>query len=245
MSDTYNISLPQFEGPFDLLLFFIERDELDIYDIPIFSITNEFLAYIKELESMNIDLASEFILVASTLMRIKAKLLLPRKELDEAGNEIDPREELVNRLIEYKRYKSVLSVFSQLEHDRFEKFDRLAVSSELKSIADTELVDIEMESLTLFKLMKTYQRLLTKLEDRDKQVIHQVVHYPWTLRSIKEELLVNIQTERRIAFGDLLSNCTNKVHAVFHFLAILELIQLQQLNLTVGEGMNSFWIEAV
>ena len=82
---TYTIKIQQFEGPFDLLLFFIERDELDIYDIPISKITDDFLSYVREMESMNIDLASEFILVAATLMRIKAKMLLPRKELDEQG----------------------------------------------------------------------------------------------------------------------------------------------------------------
>ena len=99
MAETFTIKLSKFEGPFDLLLFFIERDELDIYDIPISKITNDFLDYIRELESMNIDLASKFIVVAATLMRIKAKMLLPRKPIDEQGNEIDPREELVSRLL--------------------------------------------------------------------------------------------------------------------------------------------------
>ena len=105
MNATFTIQLPQFKGPFDLLLFFIERDELDIYDIPIAKITDEFLEYIRAMEALNIDLASEFILVAATLMRIKAKMLIPRQILDEEGNEIDPRDELVQRLLEYKRYK--------------------------------------------------------------------------------------------------------------------------------------------
>ena len=113
---TYNIKLPLFEGPFDLLLFFIERDELDIFNIPIAKITDDFLDYIRQIEAMNIDLASEFILVAATLMRIKAKMLIPRKPLDEEGNEIDPRDELVQRLLEYKRYKSVLDEMLSLIH---------------------------------------------------------------------------------------------------------------------------------
>jgi segregation and condensation protein A len=100
-TETYQIKLPQFEGPFDLLLFFIERDELDIYNIPISKITNDFLNYIHESESLNIELSSEFILFISTLMRIKAKMLIPRKELDEQGNEIDPRQELVDKILEY------------------------------------------------------------------------------------------------------------------------------------------------
>ena len=96
---SYEIKLPLFEGPFDLLLFFIERDEIDIMDIPISKITNDFFEYISDLESMNIEVASEFIVVAATLMRIKSKMLLPRLSLDEEGNEIDPREELVEHLI--------------------------------------------------------------------------------------------------------------------------------------------------
>ena len=91
-SEKFEIKLPLFEGPFDLLLFFIERDELDIHDIPIAQITNDFLDYLHHLEKLNVEVASEFILVAATLMRIKAKLLLPRPVLDEEGNEIDPRE---------------------------------------------------------------------------------------------------------------------------------------------------------
>src|SRR5258708_19387044 len=97
---TYQIKLPQFEGPFDLLLFFIERDELDIYNIPIHTIIQDFLNYIHGEASLNIELSSEFILFVSTLMRIKAKMLLPRKELDEQGNEIDPRQHLIHTLLD-------------------------------------------------------------------------------------------------------------------------------------------------
>src|ERR1700712_488691 len=102
---SYHIKLQQFEGPFDLLLFFIERDELDIYNIPITRIINDFLDYIHRGEKLNIELSSEFILFVSTLMRIKARLLLPRKEIDALGNEIDPRQELIDKILEYKRFK--------------------------------------------------------------------------------------------------------------------------------------------
>ena len=113
---SYEIKLPLFEGPFDLLLFFIERDELDIMDIPISEITNDFFEYISDLEKMNIEVASEFIVVAATLMRIKSRMLLPRLSVDEDGNEIDPRDELVEHLIEYKRYKSVIGTLSSMEY---------------------------------------------------------------------------------------------------------------------------------
>ena len=119
---SYEIKIPLFEGPFDLLLFFIERDELDIMDIPISEITNDFFEYISDLEKMNIEVASEFIVVAATLMRIKSRMLLPRLSVDEEGNEIDPREELVEHLIEYEKYKSVIDDFSKLEEYRQEKY---------------------------------------------------------------------------------------------------------------------------
>src|SRR5919205_2997641 len=114
-AQAYQIKLDQFEGPFDLLLFFIERDELDIYNIPITRITNDFLAYIHVQEKLNIELSSEFILFVSTLMRIKAKMLLPRKEIDAAGNEIDPRKELIDKILEYKRYKEAAAELAEKE----------------------------------------------------------------------------------------------------------------------------------
>src|SRR5579864_4288542 len=112
---SYQIKLPQFEGPFDLLLFFIERDELDIYNIPIHKIIQDFLEFIHGPEALNIELSSEFILFVSTLMRIKAKMLLPRKELDAQGNEIDPRQELIDKLLEYKRYKEAAAAMAEME----------------------------------------------------------------------------------------------------------------------------------
>ncbi|HEY0772192.1 MAG TPA: segregation/condensation protein A, partial [Sphingobacteriaceae bacterium] len=120
-ADSFEIRLPQFAGPFDLLLFFIERDELDIHDIPITKITDDFLEYLHKMNSLNIELASEFIYVAATLMRIKAKMLLPRIETDEAGNEIDLKRDLVQKLIEYKRFKQITEELRLLEDERLKK----------------------------------------------------------------------------------------------------------------------------
>ncbi len=238
----YTIKLPQFEGPFDLLLFFIERDELDIYNIPIAKITDDFLGYIRQMEALNVDLASEFIVVAATLMRIKAKMLIPRKELDEEGNEIDPREELVQRLIEYKRYKSVLEDLRVMEIDRARKNERGNARKELKKIATTALVDIELESLTLFKLLKTFQKVVNRFEDANRVVIHKVVKYNYTIGEQKDYLRQMVIRIERISFEDLFDNCRNRVHAVFNFLALLELIQLQEIKIIVREGINNFWI---
>src|SRR5690606_38896552 len=115
VQDNFEVKLPLFEGPFDLLLFFIERDKLDIYDIPISKITSDFLDYMHHLDRLNIEVASEFILVAATLMRIKSKMLLPRTQVDEGGNEIDPRAELAKQRLENKRQKSVKGEIRKLE----------------------------------------------------------------------------------------------------------------------------------
>src|SRR5918994_516207 len=130
-SENYQIKLPQFEGPFDLLLFFIERDELDIYNIPINNIIKDFLEYVHKQENLDIELSSEFILFVSTLMRIKAKMLLPRKELDAQGNEIDPRQELIDKLLEYKRYKEAAARMADMEATRMLMVKRGNIQKEL------------------------------------------------------------------------------------------------------------------
>src|SRR5437764_3356322 len=135
-TESYQIKLPQFEGPFDLLLFFIERDELDIYNIPITKIINDFLEYIHGEESLNIELSSEFILFISTLMRIKAKMLLPRKEIDAEGNEIDPRMELVDKILEYKRYKEAAAELAEKEALRMLMVKRGNLQQDLATIGE-------------------------------------------------------------------------------------------------------------
>ncbi len=242
---SYTIKLPQFEGPFDLLLFFIERDELDIYNIPIAKITQDFLDYIHQLKELNIDVASEFILVASTLMRIKSKMLLPRKELDEMGNEIDPRDELVQRLVEYKRYKSVIEDLKKLEEDRQTKSIRGNVSKELKQLANKALIDSEWETLSLFKLLQTFDKMLKRMEDANKQTKHTVIRYEYTVREEQEHLLNIVRNTSRASFEAAFEGCENKIHAIFRFLALLELIQLNHLSLLSGEGTNNFWLEAI
>ncbi len=241
MSATYTIKLPQFEGPFDLLLFFIERDELDIHDIPISKITDDFLAYIRQIESLNIDLASEFILVAATLMRIKAKLLIPRKPFDDEGNEIDPRDELVLRLLEYKRYKSVLEEFRVFEEDRSLKNTRGNISRELKQIATKALVDIELESLNLFKLMKAFERVLQRLDDNKKEV-HHVYSYSHTVQGQQIFLLSRVKKGVKTDFKSVFGRCENRVHAVITFLALLELLNMQKIKCILGIGINNFWL---
>ena len=242
--ETYEIRLPQFEGPFDLLLFFIERDELDIYDIPIARITNEFLGYMQKMKALNIYLASEFILVASTLMRIKAKMLLPRKELDEEGNEIDPRRDLVKALLEYKRYKEILGQLKELESVRLEQHHRGANNKEIRMISEAFATETDLSNLNLYKLMKTFQRVLDRLNDRKERLAHQVTPYPYTTDACKVDVLVKIRSAKQTPFEDLFTLAKDRVHAVFIFLALLDLVQSQRAKLRIGEGYNNFWVDA-
>ena len=196
---SYEIKLPLFEGPFDLLLFFIERDEIDIMDIPISKITNDFFEYISDLESMNIEVASEFIVVAATLMRIKSKMLLPRLSLDEEGNEIDPREELVEHLIEYKKYKSVISEFSDLEDSRLSKKIRGNLESEVGTIAERAKVESELQDIDLYKLLVVFQNVLSKYENEKNKPKHQIFEYPYTITEQKK-FLINLLKSKLINF---------------------------------------------
>lgn len=241
-NDTFTIKLSKFEGPFDLLLFFIERDELDIYDIPIAKITNDFLAYIRELEAMNIDLASEFIVVAATLMRIKAKLLLPRKPVDELGNEIDPREELVSRLLEYKRYKSVLDELRQLEEDRASREGRGNAVKELKDIAIKALVDNELEDLTLFRLLRVFERMMRQFDEEQKRPIHSIYTYNYTVDTQRDFILSKIEQGKKSDFQQVFGVFENRLHAIITFLALLEMLNRQELHIIQGEGINNFWL---
>jgi len=240
--ENFEIKLPLFEGPFDLLLFFIERDELDIYDIPIARITNDFLNYLHHLETLNVELASEFILVAATLMRIKSKMLLPRPQLDEQGNEIDPREELVKHLLEYKRYKSVIDVFQRMEEAELQKEKRGNILREVKSLAASVNVEAELQEVDLYKLMQVFEKVCRRHEEEKNRPVHQVVQYPYTVDGQKEYILNELTRKRTMSFVEMLEQNPTRVALIFNFLAILEMLAIGSLDIQVGEGYNNFWI---
>ncbi len=239
----YEIKLPLFEGPFDLLLFFIERDELDIYDIPISKITSDFLNYMKQLEATNMEIASEFIVVAATLMNIKGKMLLPRQQIDDDGKEIDPREELVKHLLEYKKFKSVIEDFTYLETERLSKEKRGNVLIELKQISETSNLETELQDIDLFKLLKVYEKVMNKFEIEKKKPIHTVVQYPYTIEDQKRYLMSKLLHLARVSFEEIIQDQPEKIAVVYNFLSILELLQLNLITIHVGLGYNNFWIE--
>jgi segregation and condensation protein A len=242
-NSSYQIKLPQFEGPFDLLLFFIERDELDIYNIPITKIINDFLEYVHKQESVNIELSSEFILFISTLMRIKAKMLLPRKELDEQGNEIDPRQELVDKILEYKKFKEASAEMAEMEATRMLMVKRGNIQKELSQIGEESGEGTEIQTITLFKLMKSFEKVMLKLHDRVNKPIHTVVRYDYTMETSRDAMLSLAQRQKTVSFEKIFEDCENRVHAIFLFLSLLELVQQKFLKIIIGEGRNNFIIE--
>ena len=241
--DQYTIKIPQFEGPFDLLLFFIERDELDILDIPISKITRDFLDYIRQLEKLNIDVASEFILVAATLMRIKAKMLLPRKELDEEGNEIDPRMEIAQKLLEYKKFKSTLEEFKVKEAERTKIIERGNVQRELKIIAQKAMIDSELESLSLYKLLAKFQQVLLKQERRNTKMQHTIIDYPYSVEDQEEYILGKVNVGKALSFENVFEGLKDVYHAIITFLAMLELLNAQKIQILVGQNPNHLTLQ--
>ncbi|MCA6461362.1 MAG: segregation/condensation protein A [Chitinophagaceae bacterium] len=240
---SYQIKLDQFEGPFDLLLFFIERDELDIYNIPITRIINDFLEFIHQSEKLNIELSSEFILFVSTLMRIKARLLLPRKELDAAGNEIDPRQELIDKILEYKKFKEAAVKMAEMEAERMLMIKRGNLQKELSLLGEEAAEGTEIQNITLFKLMKSFEKVMLRVQERQSRPVHTVVPYNYTMEGSRDYILDLISREKMLSFEKIFDVCDNKIHAIFLFLSILELAQQKYMRLSVGPGMNNFIVE--
>jgi len=235
--------LPQFEGPFDLLLFFIERDELDIYNIPIKKIIDDFLVFIKQSEEDNIELSSEFILFISTLMRIKAKMLLPRKELDEHGNEIDPRQELIDKILEYKKFKEASLKLAEMEQQRMFMVKRGNLQEDLNAVGEEASEGTEIQSISLFKLMKVFEKVMQRLHDRQNKPQHVVYQYNYTMEESREYVLKVSAEEKTMSFEKIFDVCQDRLHAIFIFLTLLELVQQNYLTIIIGEGRNNFIIE--
>ncbi|MCO5237516.1 MAG: segregation/condensation protein A [Chitinophagaceae bacterium] len=242
-TESYQIRLPQFEGPFDLLLFFIERDELDIYDIQITRIINDFVSYMHSMEELSIELSSEFILFVSTLMRIKAKMLLPRKELDEQGNEIDPRQELVDKLLEYKRFKEASTKMAEMEAVRMLMVKRGNIQKEMIQVGQEAGEGTEIQTITLFKLMKAFERVMQRVHDRNHKPQHVVYNYNYTMEDSREYMLDMVHRQKTVTFEKIFEVCENRIHAIFFFLSMLELIQQKYMHVITGEGRNNFIVE--
>jgi len=235
----YKIQLDTFEGPLDLLLFFIKRDELDIYDIPISYITKEFMEYLHLLEKLDLEMAGDFILMASTLMQIKARMLLP-KEVDEKGDEIDPRMDLVNALLEYKRYKEMSEELSLNEsQQRRIKYRGNFVADEKKNPQE---LDSLLKNISVYDLVKAFKKAI---EDKPKEVFHQVQRYNVSIEEQIELILNKTDFGGESTFLELIDGIAEKIRIVVTFIALLELIKMGKIGLRESPGFNDFIIYGI
>lgn len=235
----YRVQLNNFEGPLDLLLFFIKRDELDIYDIPISYITEQFLEFVHLMEELDLDVASEFVLMASMLMSIKAKMMLPREDYDEEElDETDPRYELVQRLLEYKRYKEMAEKMSDIDEETRKKYTR---GYNEEDTVEKQATGEALKDVTLFDLISAFRKVLTDIER--KSIVHRVSKVETTIEEQAEFVLITLQKKGKQSFRELCVTVTNRVILVVTFLAILEMIKEKQINLFLEEDPTEFYID--
>jgi len=216
---SYKVKLEVFEGPLDLLLYLIKKNEIDIYDIPISSITEQYLEYLGLMRMLDLNIAGEFLVVAATLIHIKSKMLLPPEEKEILQEEEeDPREELVRRLLEYKRFKEVAGVLQDLEGQRREMFTR-AQTIELES-------GEKFFEASLFDLITALTRVL---KDVPKEVFQEIVKDEFTVEQKVHDLLHLLVDKTMIYLSELFKDAKNKLEIITTFLAVLELIRLKEI----------------
>jgi segregation and condensation protein A len=234
----YRVQLQNFEGPLDLLLFFIKRDELDIYDIPISYITEQFLEYIQFLDELDLTVASEFIYMASTLMAIKARMMLPEPESeDDDFNEEDPRFELVQALLEYKRYKEVAA-------DMLE-FDQKARFSYTRGNTDPDHVEPEhkgesLREVTMFDIMAAFKNVMKSVQEVH---YHDVQRYETDVEKQSKFVIGHLRKHGKSTFKQICTGFTSRIYVVVTFLSILELLKENQLKLYVTQSHTEFYLE--
>jgi segregation and condensation protein A len=232
----YKIKLDQFEGPLDLLLFFIKRDELNIYDIPISKITKEFLEYVNFIKILDLETAGDFILMASTLMHIKVRMLLP-KEFDEKGEEIDPRADLVKALLEYRRYKEMSEELAFFESNQRKINYRGNFSADFKiEIPD---YDTLLKNVTVFDLAKAFRKAIEGIKP---EVFHEIIKINITIDEQINYIFDKLHEFTELHFLKLIEGMTEKIRIVITFIALLELTKAGKIGIKESSNFNDFII---
>lgn len=232
----YEIKLDTFEGPFDLLFHLIEKNEIDIYNIPISEITEQYLKYINQMKDLDMEVASEFLVMAATLLEIKSKMLLPNpveEQLEFDVNGLDPRRDLVVKLIEYKKYKNIADFLKQRE-DKYGKI-HFKSQEQLEEFIDKDIV-VETEEMSLEEevLMKAVKRLIQKAEKMDmhrKQFFQELKRDMYTVEDKITLLKGELEKEKKVQFVKLFKEDCPRLEIVVTFLALLELLKLKVINI--------------
>ena len=237
LEDAYRVQIEEFEGPLDLLLHLIKKNEVDIYNIPIAAITRQYLEYMELLKELNLDIAGEFLVMAATLLQIKSRMLLPVESDEEDAELEDPRAELVRRLLEYQRYRDasyLLSSRNLLGRDVFaRKFDspEFALLEQKEEPADVEL----------FELIEAFQRVLARVS---VETFHDVVTDGISIADRIGEVLSLLHLHKTLSFDALFSDRMTRDLLVVTFLSILELCKLNLIKITQGESLGAIWLSS-
>ena len=222
---TYKVKLEVFEGPLDLLLYLIKKEEIDIYDIPIAKITDQYLEYLELMKLLDLNIAGEFLVMAATLIHIKSKMLLPPDQLPEdQQEEADPRAELVKRLLEYKKFKEAASELSHMEKQQKHFFTRVGGGM---SAEDANVLPQRGEffEATLFDLITAFTKIL---KDIPKDIFHEVIKDEFTVSEKIHDILHMLMDKPVIFFTEIFKAAKNKFEIITMFLALLELIRLKE-----------------
>lgn len=227
-----NIKLEAFEGPFDLLFHLIEKNKINIYDIPISDLTQQYLEYIDKMHQLDLDTMSQFLVMASTLIEIKSKMLLPSSKGNESEQQ-DPRVELVNRLIEYKKYKAVTEKLAQAYTDMskvFFKHADIEIENLKRENQNTDLSDI-LNGISLIDIMIAFEEVIKRKEkkvDRVRSKFNSIQKDVYTIEQKSELILDMLSLYKTIKFKNIFDKNTDKLEMITTFLALLELIKLKK-----------------
>ena len=224
-STDYAIKLDIFEGPLDLLLYLIKKNEIDIYNIPVALITEQYLQYLKMIKSLNLDLAGEYLVMASTLIHIKSKMLLPEPEEPEEEEEEDPRAELVRQLLEYQAFKEAATNLGErpiLERDVFTRAVFLSEETEKSTATEEELIEV-----SIFELIEAFHRLVSRI---DKKELLEIDLEKMSLTDIINDIMERLSNEKNLTFEELLGERKERWRIIYTFLALLELVKLRMVK---------------
>jgi len=233
---TYKVNLPIFEGPLDLLLYLIKKEEIDIYDIPITKITDQYLEYIEMMKMLDLNIAGEFLVMAATLIHIKSRMLLPQETMEEEQIELDPRAELVKRLIEYKKFKEAASALNDLERGQKEVFTHgggIDFSTMTAPAADDGF------EANIFDLITAFVKIV---KDFSKEDFHKIVSDEFTVGQKIHDLYHILVNRPIILFTELFKQAKNRLEAITTFLALLELIRLNEVKVVQSDTFGEIQI---
>lgn len=240
-----NINIDNFQGPFDLLLHLIKKNEMDIYDIKIHEITNQYMDYLQEMKEIDLEITSEFIVIAATLLEIKSKLLLPKAKNQEEEEEKDPREELVSKLLEYKKFKAIANYLKQKQEE-----SGLVFSKKPEIIDDKETIDTSeiLKGITMLELYNLFCKLMNDYENKinhNNVYLSRISPDEYKVEDKMNYLLDGVRSKKTFYFSDIIKNCHNKLEMVVTFMALLELVKIKSIKIYQKNNFNDIFMERI